>query len=76
MTTEIISLTKTYRTPVYLAQQNGNQISYHLAGYQDTLVTFNPDPDGDGTILNEFGSNYTSLYYDLIPGNPRSLLDI
>ncbi len=67
---------KTYRTPVYLAQQNGNQISYHLAGYQDTLVTFNPDPDGDGTILNEFGSNYTSLYYDLIPGNPRSLLDI
>ncbi|MCC7302211.1 MAG: TonB-dependent receptor [Bacteroidia bacterium] len=61
---------KTYRQPIYLAQQNGNQIEYHLAGYLDTLVTFERDD------RNEFGANYTSLVYDLLPGDPNNLDEI
>lgn len=60
----------TYRAPVYLPQENGNQVEYHLAGYMDTLVTF------DRSELNEFGANYTTLVYDLLAGDPSTLDEI
>jgi hypothetical protein len=60
----------TYRTKIYNPVITGNQTEYHMVGYVDTLVTFERDE------RNEFGANYTSLFYDLLPGDPETLDDI
>jgi hypothetical protein len=62
----------TYRAPVYLYgvdEATGLQ-GWYLAGYQDTLVTF------DAGDLNPELAAYTQQYYDLSSTAPNSLFDI
>ncbi len=60
----------TYRAPVYAPITSGNQTIYTLQGYMDTLVEFNRSEK------NEFGANYTTLFYELLPGDPNNLSEI
>ena len=67
---------ETFRQPIYSYGQDSvsGLTGWLLAGYQDTLVTFQP-----GT-QQPLLSNYTSQYYDLVGNNPdgnyNSLFDI
>ncbi|HAE14746.1 MAG TPA: hypothetical protein DCG24_10970, partial [Bacteroidetes bacterium] len=62
----------TYRSPVYFygTDEVSGLNGWYLAGYQDTLVTF------DAGTLNPELATYTQTYYDLASAPPGSLFDI
>jgi hypothetical protein len=61
----------TYKGRTYGFSENGPMgPAFYQTTFQDTLVTFNRSE------LNEFGANYTTQYYDLVPGDPSTLSQI
>jgi hypothetical protein len=62
----------TYRDKTYAFNENGLMgPAFYMSGFQDTLVTFTPG--FNGVVPNQYGANYTSQYYSLVPGNPTTL---
>jgi CarboxypepD_reg-like domain/TonB-dependent Receptor Plug Domain len=64
---------KTYKAPTFskVTGANGNIYYEQNAAPSDTAVTFDPS-----NSPNPEGALYTSQYYDLVPGNPKTLTDI
>ncbi|MBI4930648.1 MAG: carboxypeptidase regulatory-like domain-containing protein [Bacteroidetes bacterium] len=68
----------THKVPLYskvidTTAAPGMDTIYEQVAWSDTLVDFSTSTYGD---LNPLSSNFTSQYYDLVPGNPKTLTDI